>query len=724
MNDPTRPQFSDPATRAVSVPPAYPMPPAGGATPPLDGPAGSGGGVFGGGPAGPEQATRNPLRTIWRRKWIALACMIVGMGVGYVLYALTPPVYEGRARILVSQSGPKVVQQDFGGTFASGAMWLNTQCEIITVSVRWPEPEDAARLANLVVDEYIQFNDQLKKTSAGEIAKVVSAAREKNDQLLQQKYGDRLQFQQKNAGFSFNREVRNPVLERVNAISASLTSAELRAVGLQAEYDTIAVAVNDPAKVRQLLMNPQYRGDSFAMRRELRDMQTAIEALSATYGAGNTRLSARLQEIQRTEKEIEAEEKATAQAILSEVGRRLAAAKQEIDTYRTWLADEQSQVLMVNRSQAEFDLIEAEINRLERYNEQLGDQLKSINLAESAGAMNVHVVESAKRSDLPVLPDRMRSLFYGAIAGLMVGVGLAMLREFTDTRMRSADDIKNVLGLTIMGIVPHIQTGRTQSDRGTVVHHEPMSDVAESYRTVRTALYFGAGGGSVRTLLITSPAPGDGKTTLASNLAIAMTQAGNRVVLLDCDFRKPTQHRIFQLDKRHGLSNVLAGELTLEQAIQHPKAIPGLSVVPCGPIPANPSEILNSQGFADVLAKLSEQYDQVLIDSAPVLPVTDSRILAASCDAVILAVRAEKTTRPAATLAREHLLSVGGRVLGVVVNDVPRRKGVYGYYYADEGRYGYYGHRPGRRRDGAVGGPNGSPKSSNGAANADEPVAS
>ena len=728
MNDTTRPTLSEPVrTLPPGAVPSYPPPP-------------ELGGAFG---SAVEEMRRNPLRMLWRRRWIPLACMLLGIAVGYAYYLVTPPVYEGRARILVSQSGPKLIQQDFPGTLSTGAMWLNTQCEIIrspailsgvvqkaardlksfrenpelaqnalgalaastfaapgqrneiiTVAIRWPEANDAATLANAVVAEYQKFNDELKKTSASEVARVVRDAREKNDQNLQAKYAERLEFQRKNAGLSFNREVRNPVLERVNAISASLTSAELRAVALQAEYDTISSIVNDPAKVRQLLMNPQYRGDSVAMRRELRDMQAAIEALSATYGSGNTRLSARLQEIERTEKEIQAEEKATAQAILNEVGRKLASAKQEIDTYRRWLNDEQAQVLTVNSSQAQFDLIEAEIGRLEKYNDQLGDQLKSINLAESAGAMNVYVVESAKPSTEPVLPDRMRSLFYGAIAGLLIGIGLATLREFTDARMRSAEDIKHVLGLPILGVLPHIQGSRVPSSRGTVVQHEPMSDVAEAYRTVRTAVYFGAGStGGVRTLLITSPAPGDGKTTLASNLAISMAQAGNRVILLDCDFRKPTQHRVFELDRRHGLSNILAGQTTLDQVIQHPKSVPSLAVVPCGPIPGNPSEILNSQGFADLLATLSQQYDQVVIDSPPVLPVTDARILAASADAVILAVRAEKTTRPAALQAREHLQSVGGRVLGVVVNDVPRRKAVYGYYYADEGRYAYYGQR-------------------------------
>src|SRR5205823_3503020 len=152
--------------------------------------------------------------------------------------------------------------------------------------------------------------------------------------------------------------------------------------------------------------------------------------------------------------------------------------------------------------------------------------------------------------------------------------------------------------------------------------------------------------------------------------------------------RKPMQHRIFDIQSKIGLSTVLAGESTLEQAIHH-TPIPGLDVLPCGPIPANPSEILNSQTFADLLDELSRQYDHVLLDSPPVMPVTDARILAASCDATVLALRAEKTTRRGGTYARDVLRAVGSRILGVVVNDVPRRKGVYGYYYSDAYAYTY-----------------------------------
>ena len=219
------------------------------------------------------------------------------------------------------------------------------------------------------------------------------------------------------------------------------------------------------------------------------------------------------------------------------------------------------------------------------------------------------------------------------------------------------EEIKQLLGLPVLGVVPHM-VARTPVQRGMQLHLDPMSDVAEAYRTIRTAVYFGVPAGITKTLLVTSPSPGDGKTTLVSNLAVAMAQAGNRVLLLDADFRKPAQHKIFELEKSTGLSSLLAGEVNLDSAIKRTE-VNGLEVLPCGPIPANPSEILNSQMFADLLEQLSERYDHVLLDSPPVVPVTDARILAASCGATLLALRAEKTTRKTASYARDVLRGVG-----------------------------------------------------------------
>lgn len=227
---------------------------------------------------------------------------------------------------------------------------------------------------------------------------------------------------------------------------------------------------------------------------------------------------------------------------------------------------------------------------------------------------------------------------------------------------------------------------------GRNAYLKPKSLAAEAYRTIRTAVFFGIPKDEAKTILITSPASGDGKTTLVSNLAITMAQAGQRTLILDGDFRKPRQHEIFEIDGETGLSNVLAGTITLDEAIQ-PGLVEGLDILSCGQEVPNPSEILNSDAFAGTLQDLSERYDRIIIDSPPVGLVTDSQILAATCDVTLLVLQAEKSTRKHSQQACDGLLSVGAHIFGAVVNDVSRKCDRYGYYsgYGYYGHYGYYG---------------------------------
>jgi capsular exopolysaccharide synthesis family protein len=227
---------------------------------------------------------------------------------------------------------------------------------------------------------------------------------------------------------------------------------------------------------------------------------------------------------------------------------------------------------------------------------------------------------------------------------------------------------------------------QTVAIRGQKVRISPESREAEGFRTVRTAVFFGAPKDEARTIVVTSPAPGEGKTTTVSNLAIAMAQAGQKTLVLDADFRRPMQHRIFGLDRRSkGLSSVLAGQMELSDAIEHLSA-ENLDVLTCGPDVSNPAEMLNSKRFAEIITTLAKQYDRVLIDSPPVVAVTDAQILAARCDVTILVLRARKSMRRVSMQACESLLGVDGRLLGVIVNDVPRKSDRYGYATG----YGYH----------------------------------
>jgi succinoglycan biosynthesis transport protein ExoP len=315
-------------------------------------------------------------------------------------------------------------------------------------------------------------------------------------------------------------------------------------------------------------------------------------------------------------------------------------------------------------------------------------RLAKLRVDQGNKAWTVRILESAEPATKPGKPEKAKILALAIVAGLMLGFGGAWVREKTDHRLSSADEIAQILGLPVLSIIPSMPGRSGAVTRGQKVHLESMSDVAEAFRTLRTVVYFSVPEGKSKTILLTSPFQGEGKSTTASGLAIAMAKAGRRTLMIDGDLRKPTLHRIFELNDQVGLSSVMAGRESLEKAVQR-TAVEGLDVLPCGPIPANPSEILNSRAFAELLQKLASKYDHIVIDSPPVLPVTDARILGATCDVTLLVLRANRSTRRMSEYAAEAMLGVGARVLGVVVNDVPRSKrsgyhGGYGY-----GNYGY-----------------------------------
>jgi capsular exopolysaccharide synthesis family protein len=690
---------------------------------------------------GPQNvaARRNPLLVLWQRRWLVVICLAVALMGAIAYLVVATPIYESRAQVLVEQNTPRIIASDPTGASTSQPLnYLWTQCavlrsraildavaeqadvknmesftpgmdvieqlrlmvnptvgrrdDVITIAVRSRIPKDAARIANLVVEAFTRYHDATRRSTAHEVLDLLNTKKVELDKELDAKRKAKLEFQTKYSGFSLGSDRVNPALERMATLSSALTVKQLATLNAQAAFETAKAMMDDPVKSRQLLETRQFKSETAQLRTELRDLQQKMAGMSKNYLPGYPELTAIQQSIKQLSDEMAAEDRKIVEAYVAELEAQVQAAKREEEHVAALLAEQQNEVKQLNTVAAQYSLLQSELDGLERFSEEIYTRIKTLSLTEDAGALNVQMVEAAVVEDKPVSPNKATTLFLALLMGAAAGAGLAFVRDWTDQRLRSAEEIKQVLGLPVLGIVPHIVDGRTPAARGMFIHNDPMSDVAEAYRTVRTAVYFGQSGSVARTILITSPIPGDGKTTLASNLAIAMAQAGNRILLLDADFRKPTQHKIFEIDKRVGLSSVLAGEAGLDAAI-HKTSVAGLDVLPCGPIPANPSEILNSQTFADMIEELMGRYDHILLDSPPIMPVTDARILSASCDATVLALRAERSTRKGAMYARDMLHSVGSQILGVVVNDVPRKKGVYGYYYTYGETYQYgYGH--------------------------------
>jgi len=281
-----------------------------------------------------------------------------------------------------------------------------------------------------------------------------------------------------------------------------------------------------------------------------------------------------------------------------------------------------------------------------------------------------------------------------SIFGLLGGFGLAYLADMTDKSFRSPEEIRRRLNIPVVGHIPILISEEESAklegaingpDPTLITYYRPKSRKSEVFRGIRTAIYFSTKGEAHKVIQITSPNMGDGKTTLSSNLSVSIAQSGKQTILIDGDFRRPRLHKVFAVPSEKGFATVLMGQCELSEAIQ-PTVIPGLSLLPCGPIPPNPAELLTSPRFKELLDELREQYDYVLIDTPPLLVVTDPCVVAPRVDGVLMTMRVTKNGRPIAERARDILVSLGAKPLGIIVNGVSLQGNAgYGYGYG----YGY-----------------------------------
>jgi len=698
-------------------------------------------------PQDSELSIEGLLQIALRQRWVILGSTILALVFAFLYILKATPIYTSTSRLYVEQTGPKIINE-YEGVMTASMNYLYTQAElikstpiigdvvnnaqiqqfktfaqvdnlvayikknlgvtigkrddIIAVSFDSPYPAEAAHLVNTTVDSYVRYHSTRQRSTVSEVLKILQKEKLKRDEELKDALKGMLEFTRKNGVVSFDTEGGNIVFERLSKLSGALTEAQLTALNAKADFEAVKVMASEPAKIKQFAA----ASDNVSVRVSVNDRETQLrsELRTAEMELKNARdhctedhpsIKAIHAKIDRIKQELNEQAQEFADAYTEVMRLRWQAAQQRQNELQTSF-DEQIQTAQeFGIKAAEYAVLQSELRRAERICEILDDRIKELNVTEDVGALNISVLEVARPADKPSKPQKAKIMGTALVLGLMLGSGLAMLRESLDYRLRSSEEISAVLGVPVLGVVPAMSKKQSLVARGQKVHLEPKSMVAEACRTIRTAVYFGVPDGQARTILVTSPDAGDGKTTIASNLAIAMAQAGQKTLILDGDFRKPMQHRIFEIDNEKGLSGMLAGAQTEDGAIR-PGPVEGLDLLPCGPEVPNPAEILNSSTFAETLKKLSQRYDRVIIDSPPVGLVADAQILAAVCDTTLLVLRAEKSTRKHSQQARDSLLSVGGHILGAIVNHVSQKHGRYGYYgygyYSGYGRYGHYGY--------------------------------
>jgi succinoglycan biosynthesis transport protein ExoP len=684
------------------------------------------------------------IQIMWRGRWLILLAVAAALIAGFVYINKATPIYNSTSRIYVEQSGPKIISEMEEGLMTRSKNYLYTQTElikstpilsavvddptvrrmktfdnvdnktaylkkklqvkvgkkddIISISLESPWSTEAAQIVNEIVDSYITYNATRKRSTSAEVLKILQSEKEKRDKELAEKRKTLLDFKLANESLALESSKGNIIVERLARLSDAITQAQFDTIDAQSNYEATKVMLTDKEKIEQFINVQRAKGafNTFSnqemrlrteidtLEKQLSDLMLTLTEKATVVKVLQDKIAAKNARLIELEKELQNQ---FMQLQLDTAYQEYLAAREKEQQIREFYEQQRTQTIDLNAQLAKYEMLTSDFEQTKKLVDILDERIREINIVEDVGALNISILEVARVANDPSKPQKARVMNIALVLGLMLGGGLAFLRDWLDQTLRSAEEISAVLGMPVLGVVPSMSRKQSVVVRGQKVNLDSNSIVAEAYRTIRTAVFFGAPKDDAKTLLVTSPGPSDGKTTLASNLAITMAQAGQKTLILDADFRKPMQHVIFETNHQDkGLTSLLAGTTTLEESIQVTK-IEGLELLPCGPYVPNPSEILNSKTFARTLEQLSNKYDRIIIDSPPVIPVTDAQILAAISDMILLVLRAEKSTRKVSQQARDGLLGVGGRILGVVVNDISRKGGSYGYYYGGYGNY-------------------------------------
>ncbi len=442
--------------------------------------------------------------------------------------------------------------------------------------------------------------------------------------------------------------------------------------------------------------------DLVAMQASLPDgINPQISQISKGIQDDQSELRALLQERRLTE------DHPSAQAIRARIGEReqdlLEALQASLRVAESQLLSLQSHQEDLRARQRTYPQLENQLQTLELNQstdqvtyEYLLSQLHQARIMEAAAEPYVDILDRPVGST-EIDPRGRLNILLGALLGLILGTGAAFFLEYLDRTIRTSADVESFLGIPALGIIPRLRRVAEMKDAGAaeggsapmVVALDPLDPAAEAYRNLRMNLTFRTAEGSgLRTVLFTSPGPSEGKSTTALNFSVMLAQQGQRVLLLDADLRRPSLHRALDVLREPGLTNILLGDAEAREAIR-PSVLPNLDFLPSGPFPPNPSELLNSASMKRLLEVLEGKYAHVVLDSPPVLAVTDASVLGSYSDGVVMVLRSGETEQRAAERAVDQLKRIGVRIFGAVLNEVASSTPEESYYL----QY-YYSYRP------------------------------
>jgi polysaccharide biosynthesis transport protein len=596
------------------------------------------------------------------------------------------PTFLGRAGAPhTSLDSPDVRQTTVHTLQSSLQVGLVPKTDIIRISYLSLSPKLSTDIVNKLISMYIHRSYETRFESAQHVSQWLSGTLDDLKQQVETSQEQMMDMERRLGILAFDPS-HNEISTSLDDLSKAAGTAKLARIIAESRYRILNGMDPDTIEGSIETTPGTAPGELTGLRSQVATARASYAQLEATLGPNHPQAKAAKAQIDELVKEIDTEQN----RLLLQAKENYIIARANEDQTTAALEQQKTDAYKLRDDLVEYTLRRREFEANRTLYDSLRERLRTAGVQAGLESLEIDVVDPALIPASPLLRPQSSIIITSLVFSLLGGIILAFLLESLDTGMRSVAEIENITELPSLAIVPQARrTSAEQASTLTTAHRnigvltQPKSQFAESFRSLRTSLLLSTTGHPPRIIVLTSATPSEGKTTIASNLATILAQRDTRVLLIDGDLRRPNIHHRFGMTGKIGLTTVLTGSTTLEETVQVVPEIPNLDILPSGPIPPFPAEMLSSDAMSALLKRCAQLYSYVVIDSPPILSVTDGVILSRQADAVVLVVRHGKSSKHVVRRARDLLLRSGAPITGIVLNAVDLNSPEY---------YGYYGY--------------------------------
>ena len=582
---------------------------------------------------------------------------------------------------------------------------------LVDVSFNARDPELAATIVNTLAKEYIGMNFETKYNATNVASDFLAGKLVDLKARVEKSEEDLIRFSQEHGIYTIAGN-ENVILQKLADLNAALTAAQSDRIQKESVWNTVEHAA--PGSYPEILQTDLTK----TLETNVSNLRMQQKKLQAQFRPGWPEMDQVTGQLEEAEKQLEEQRRKAIKVVETEYQ----TASQREKLVSQALEAQKLQADAFNQNSIQYNILKRQVDTDKQLYDGLLQKMKEAGVSSGLQSNNIHILDAAQVPRAPYSPNKPYNLSLALAFGLMLGMGLAFFIEYFDNSVKNPDNVDRYIKLPSLGVIPALSSigagsrlriklldvAHTKGNNGSdgafpagvelITYNDAKSLISEAYRNVRTSVLLSSGAGHPpKVLLVTSSHRAEGKTTTAVNIAVTLAQTGGRVILLDCDMRNPRVHKTLGIKNKDGMSTFLSGNSDLSGLIQESE-IPNLFAVTAGPIPPNPAELAGSARMKQGLVLLAESFDHIVVDSPPILAVTDARILAPVVDGVILVIKGGETRKEAVQRTKRLLQEVHAHLIGTVLNNVNVRSADYYYsrYYYQYGygkKYGYgYGY--------------------------------